>query len=213
MNGRGALLLWNDIEPGMEAEYLRWHSREHVPERITVPGILAGRRYRTADPEWQRYLSVYELESTDVLNRPAYLALLANPTPWSRAMRPYFRRVTRSACSQIASAGTGLGACLVAIRIQGDARALARRAVIECAAMEGMIAAHWYVIDTAVPGLAWAPPSNEGQACKQVLLAESTDHDALEASRMRLVSLARDAVPGAAAECSPVYGLMQLVGK
>ena len=35
----GFLALWNDIEPGREAEYDRWHTREHVPFLAAGPAV------------------------------------------------------------------------------------------------------------------------------------------------------------------------------
>ena len=45
--GRGVLAIWHTITPEGEAEYWRWHDREHIPERVGVPGFLRGRRYRS----------------------------------------------------------------------------------------------------------------------------------------------------------------------
>ena len=43
--GSAVLAIWNDIAPGGDAEFNHWHTREHVPERVGVPGFLRGRRY------------------------------------------------------------------------------------------------------------------------------------------------------------------------
>src|SRR4030095_38350 len=83
------LALWNDVDPGFDAEYNDWHADEHVPERLTVPGILWGRRYGTgAGERMPRYLTLYGLQSADVLESAAYRQLLDQPTPLSRTMRP-----------------------------------------------------------------------------------------------------------------------------
>ena len=37
------LALWNDVASGREAEYERWHTFEHVPERVAVPGMRGAR--------------------------------------------------------------------------------------------------------------------------------------------------------------------------
>jgi hypothetical protein len=39
------LALWNDYPAAMAEEYEAWHTFEHVPERLTVPGMRAARRY------------------------------------------------------------------------------------------------------------------------------------------------------------------------
>ena len=55
--GSACLAIWNDVEPAREAEYELWHTREHVPERCGVPGILAGRRYVAAESAHHRYFT------------------------------------------------------------------------------------------------------------------------------------------------------------
>lgn len=43
--GQGVLAIWNGIAPEAEAEFVAWHVREHIPERVGLPGFLRGRRY------------------------------------------------------------------------------------------------------------------------------------------------------------------------
>ena len=47
--GTGVLAIWNNIAPGWENEFLEWHVKEHIPERIGVKGFLRGRRYISVD--------------------------------------------------------------------------------------------------------------------------------------------------------------------
>lgn len=98
--GAGALLaLWNDVDPEVEAEYEDWHANEHVPERLTVPGILDACRYAAMAPALRpRYLTLYALASAEVLDSSAYRHLLAHPTPASARMRPHLRNVARWVC-------------------------------------------------------------------------------------------------------------------
>jgi hypothetical protein len=93
------LALWNDVSPELDAEYNEWHAIEHVPERLTVPGILWARRYRwVSGAEAPRYLTLYGLRSPDVLTSDAYQRLLREPTPMSRRMRPELRNISRWVC-------------------------------------------------------------------------------------------------------------------
>lgn len=93
------LALWNDVDPAVEAAYEDWHAREHVPERLTVPGFLWALRYaRDGAGALPRYLTLYGLRDARVLESPAYQRLLQQPTPASRAMRPALRRLTRWVC-------------------------------------------------------------------------------------------------------------------
>lgn len=106
--GRGVLAFWHDVAPGGEAEFDHWHVREHIPERVAVPGFLRARRYvsGTAPP---RYFYFYETESLETLRSPAYLARLGDPTPWTRRTLPLVRNNTRTACRVIQSLSTGVG--------------------------------------------------------------------------------------------------------
>ena len=47
LKGTGFLALWNDFDPEREAEYECWHTFEHVPERVGIPGFEQ-QRARTA---------------------------------------------------------------------------------------------------------------------------------------------------------------------
>jgi hypothetical protein len=93
------LALWNDVDPQRDAEYNQWHAREHVPERLTVPGMLWALRYgRVGAGAMPRYLTLYGLRDAAVLDSPQYRLLLAEPTPTSRAMRPALRHIARWVC-------------------------------------------------------------------------------------------------------------------
>ncbi|MFM9972040.1 MAG: hypothetical protein ACKVQK_26970 [Burkholderiales bacterium] len=213
--GSGLLFLWNDIDPSVDVEYQRWHAMEHVPERVTVPGILAGRRYVKTDGLGQRYFSLYELDSTAVLASPAYLALVDGPTPWSQRMRVFFSNITRFACHRIASAGSGLGASLLTIRVQGSARennqTLVANVLGACTAIDGIVAAHWCAIDNGVPSLSWQSSSATSDPYQQVLLVEATDLSTLRAARAKLEGLARHAGGDAKTLCGAEYALLQVV--
>ncbi len=94
------LALWNDVDPAFDAAYNDWHANEHVPERLTVPGIVWGRRYGSVRAvAMPRYLTLYGLRNADVLDSAPYVRLLNEPTPTSRAMRPRLRNVSRWVCT------------------------------------------------------------------------------------------------------------------
>jgi hypothetical protein len=37
--GKGLLAVWADVDPEVEAEFNEWYDKEHVPERLAVPGF------------------------------------------------------------------------------------------------------------------------------------------------------------------------------
>jgi hypothetical protein len=93
------LALWNDVDPALDALYNEWHAREHVPERLTVPGIVWARRYgRAAAAPMPRYLTLYGLRGAAVLDSAPYQRLLREPTPMSRRMRPALTNLSRWVC-------------------------------------------------------------------------------------------------------------------
>jgi hypothetical protein len=115
----GLLAIWNDIVPEARADFVAWHSREHVPERVGVPGFVRGRRLFGADAAPQ-YLTLYDVASLAVLTSAAYLTRLNNPTPWTTRVVRHFRRTERAACRVPVRAGAGSGGCVVAGRVWLD---------------------------------------------------------------------------------------------
>ena len=58
-SGRGMLMIWTNVPSEAEADFNRWYDREHVAERVAMPGFMFGRRYRTAIDAPLRYLALY----------------------------------------------------------------------------------------------------------------------------------------------------------
>jgi hypothetical protein len=105
----GFLALWNDVDAACIAEYEAWHQQEHVPERVSVPGILSGTRYESDRADQQRYFTLYELNSLTCLASQPYRQLVEQPTPWSIRMRRSFRNFLRLTCQLCGTAGDEIG--------------------------------------------------------------------------------------------------------
>ena len=43
--GSAAMLLAFDVEATAVDEHDRWHTQEHLPERLSIPGFLRGTRW------------------------------------------------------------------------------------------------------------------------------------------------------------------------
>jgi hypothetical protein len=114
--GRAVLAIWNGIAPEAEADFVAWHVREHIPERVGLPGFLRGRRYVASDAE-PAYFNFYETASAAALTSPAYLARLDQPTPWTRRVVAHFRDTSRTVCDVVASLGIGEGGWVETIRL------------------------------------------------------------------------------------------------
>ncbi len=109
------MLLWYDIVPEQIAEHDEWHTREHFPERVAIPGFIRAQRWVSLSAG-ARYFVVYEVSDIDVLTSAAYSERLNNPTPWTRRMMPHFRGMTRGFCRLEGGHGTVLGTTGVAVR-------------------------------------------------------------------------------------------------
>ena len=101
----GLMAFWSSIAPANQLAFQRWHNCEHIPERVSIPGFLRGRRYRSvADPD--RFLMFYETRDTAVLSSPTYLAALNTPTRRTRDALGWFTKSTRTVFHLEGSAGT-----------------------------------------------------------------------------------------------------------
>ncbi len=166
LKGSGLLSLWNGVDANRREEYDLWHTREHVPERLAIPGMLRARRYHRGEGPLPEYLTLYELENTGVLDGEPYRALLQNPTPWSRSMRPSFRGFFRVGHRVELSRGGGLGGALMA-SVFADAAAPVGgwETVAECVLRKtAATAIHVLAKDPAVAPVPFSVPSETGAA-------------------------------------------------
>jgi hypothetical protein len=151
--GQGVVAIWNDILPDGRADFFEWHNREHMPERVGIPGFRRGRRYiaLSGTPE---FFTLYETDSPEVLAGADYLNRLNNPTPWTQRATAPFRNVARSLCRVALSLGTGQGGLLATLRydvVEGredeQRRLLAYRILPELADRPGICGVHLCLAD------------------------------------------------------------------
>ena len=95
MRGRAALAMWWDMSADMKQEFEFWHTHEHFPERLGIPGFLRSSRWTDAD-SGKGVFVLYELEDFSVLSSQPYLARLNAPTPWSTTLMPHHRNMVRA---------------------------------------------------------------------------------------------------------------------
>lgn len=142
--GTGVLAIWNGIADGRDDEFLEWHVKEHIPERVGVPGFLRGRRYKAIEGD-PPYFNFYEVQSPDVLRSPPYVARLNDPTPWTKEVVATFIHTSRTMCSIACSAGTGTGAFAAALRFDAhdDERMQSMTALVtSLPESKGIVGAH-----------------------------------------------------------------------
>jgi hypothetical protein len=221
MAGTGVLAFWHDVAPGGDAEFDQWHLREHIPERVDVPGFLRARRYVTlGDPP--RYFYFYETESLETLQSPAYLARLGDPTPWTKKTMPLVRNNTRTACRVVASMGPGLGGVIAALQLgpraghEEELRAWLTGSTLPAAADHpGIVATHLLEGDA---GVSTAAKSDEKKLLatpdalvRWVVLIEGIDAVAIESTCRDLLSAEALARRGAAEDVTVGFYRLQLV--
>jgi hypothetical protein len=126
--GQGFIAIWNDILPEKRDAFFEWHAREHMPERIGIPGFHRGRRYIAIEADIE-FVTFYEAASVEVFSSDGYKARLGQPTPWSLEVLPAFRNNLRGVCRAAYSAGHTDGGFLWTLRLspaEGQAQALSQ---------------------------------------------------------------------------------------
>ena len=130
--GEAAMLLLFDVASDAIAEHDDWHTHEHLPERLAIPGFLRGTRW-IATHGAPRYMVVYEVADLATLTSAPYLARLNAPSAWTTRMMTHYRGMRRGFCSVSASLGLGVGnaARLVRFTARGGDEASLRRWLVE----------------------------------------------------------------------------------
>lgn len=114
------MLLSFDVAPEAIPEHDEWHTHEHLPERLSIPGFLRGTRWVALHGE-PRYFVMYEVEQLATLTSGPYLERLNNPSPWTAKMMAFYRGMNRGFCSVVGSFGLGMGHAGLSICFKPDA--------------------------------------------------------------------------------------------
>lgn len=154
--GMGVVAIWHDLLPEAKEDFQEWHNREHMPERVGIPGFRRGRRYvaLTGAPE---YFNLYEADSPEVLGGQDYLNRLNAPTPWTRRVVPSFRNVARSICRVAFTTGVGSGGVMLTSCFEIDPadrartlEALIQKILPPIASRRGITGVHLCLADEAI---------------------------------------------------------------
>jgi hypothetical protein len=113
--GKAAMLLLFDVVEDVVPEHDDWHTHEHLPERLSIPGFVRGTRW-VASHGQPRYFVLYEVEQLATLTSSGYLDRLNNPSPWTSKMMPNYRGMRRGFCCVAGSFGFGMGHAGLLIR-------------------------------------------------------------------------------------------------
>lgn len=108
----GQLCVWTDIDPAHEADFNAWYDREHMQERVAIPGFTHARRFRATDGGPRRYLALYVTDALDVFRGDAYRRAFTQQTAWSLANFERMTGTQRRVGELTIEAGDGEGAHL-----------------------------------------------------------------------------------------------------
>jgi len=175
--GKAVLAIWNTIAPELhESEYDAWITREHLRERVDIPGFVRARRYTSLDTGHPAYFACYELANDQVLTEAPYQARVASPTPWTQQMKPHLRTSARGTFGVLATTGDGIGGALATLRLRIPREIDARQGVSLCDTImrePRMMGVHCAVERHAEP--------NHDDTVGHLLMLESARATALEA--------------------------------
>jgi hypothetical protein len=155
--GAAAMLLLFDVDPSAIAEHDDWHTHEHVPERLAIPGFLRGSRWiaRSGKP---RYFVMYEVQNLGVLVSQPYLERLNNPSPWTAKMMRSYVGMHRALCVVATGVGSGMGGTALLMRFavddgrdSGVCAWLAQEMLPALVGRPGIVSAHLVAASVAAP--------------------------------------------------------------
>ena len=115
LHGKGMLVVFNEVAAEDERDFNEWYNREHIDERVGLPGFRRGRRY-VAVRGSPKYLATYECDKVEDLATPGYLALLADQTPWTKAVMARFTHFKRMTVRVRLDLAHGEGGALTTVR-------------------------------------------------------------------------------------------------
>lgn len=109
---RGLLCIWTDIDLQYDLDFNRWYDREHMQERVAIPGFQSARRFGAIDGCPRPYLALYYTDNLSVFRSEPYLSAFANQTAWSRENFTRMRGTQRRVGRLSVEAGEGEGGAL-----------------------------------------------------------------------------------------------------
>jgi len=101
---KGLLSIWSDVDPDYRVEFQKWHTCEHIMERVSIPGFSVGRRYRGVG-DAPDFLMCYETDDSHVLSSERYLHAVNHPSSWTKEAIRHSKNIVRAIYIIIASHG------------------------------------------------------------------------------------------------------------
>lgn len=194
----GVLFVASDVDPAHDLDYNRWYDREHVLERVRIPGFVSGTRYQAIEAG-KRYLGLYHTESLAVFGTPAYRQAFQHQTPWSVTNLGRMRSPMRRVCQVLAHTGAGQGSVLLIVQLplgstqaQLEAKVLALGA--QLSEVDGFVHSCLYLPDEAL-STPLPQESTEGRVLQPLLLVHASTlarAQQLRAQALQALALSQD---------------------
>lgn len=121
--GDGVLLTFTEVPEALEEDFNEWYNREHLDERVGMPGFRRARRYVSVEGG-PKYFASYETGAVEDLATPEYLAVLADQTDWSKRVMAGFTVFERLTCRLAVDLTTGIGGAVTLVRCFPAAEAM-----------------------------------------------------------------------------------------
>lgn len=196
------LLVWTDVDPAHEADFNTWYDREHMGERIAIPGFVAARRFLRLGAG-RKYLALYRTDSLAVFDSEPYRRAFGNQTQWSLEN---FRRMrdTVRAVGTIAETGAGQGGFAGLVVFAPEQAEAARSLLESCVTEDGLVAAHILAPDSRLSKP--LPGATAGALAGSILIMEGTTEAAVRGAMQR-ATVALRADPAQTATFTLMWGL------
>ena len=177
---RGLLCIWTDIDPAHESDFNRWYDREHMQERVAIPGFRFARRFKAVHETARPYLALYCTQDASVFTSEAYARAFQNQTEWSLRNFARMQGTQRRVGTLDVEAGEGQGGMLAAFvltqAVVAQARPRLDAQLAELAQADGIVRA---TLQVTVPALSVSLTANDAPPppADAVVLIEGTDPD------------------------------------
>ena len=183
----GILFVWTGADPEHEPDFNRWYDREHVEERVRIPGFVSGTRYQSVRGP-RKYLGLYRTVSLDAFQTADYFKAFGQQTPWSVTNLQRMVDPMRRVCAIEAETGMGTGAWLAVLRLGApaigqDAAAKAGMAALgeKLLRIDGVIATRLLTPDATLSGPLPAE-QKEGRVLDPIFLLDASSESAAVAA-------------------------------
>lgn len=114
------LFVWTDVDVAWERDFNRWYDREHLQERLSIPGFRSARRLQALLPCPRPYVAFYDTDGLEVFRSDAYRRALSSQSRWSRASFGHMRGAERRVGGLEIDAGSGEGGAVALFVLPAD---------------------------------------------------------------------------------------------